>query len=127
MSRKFYLKDKEGYIKSEINIKSADKNMISGDCIDYYSWSSKEPGDYHYFAGFVIKWDACSHWYFSGEDYPDDKDSYYHICGEFGCKDFIDSYCFIWKVAYMLLESREFDLPEHIDEILKGYTIEESE
>ena len=128
MSRKFYLKDKEGYIKSEINIKEADKHSISGECIDYCSWSCDEkiPGEYHYFASFIIKWDSCSHWNFYGEDYPEDKDSYYHICGGSCGEEFLQSFSFIWKVAQMLLDNNYFEMPNYIDYILKDFTIEES-
>jgi hypothetical protein len=83
------------------------------------------------------KWDGCSHWYFYGEDYPDNKDSYYHICSSF--QNFITIMCFIWKIAgehnVKDLKTRNLDTVyteneyslELVDYVLDGYEIQECE
>lgn len=107
MKTTFYLKDKNrenGNIiaKFEIIENDTNKYSISGDCFYCTAWDGKtlNPIQWQYFVGVYLKWDACTHWWFRGEDYlEEDKDPYYHICGSYCFLDYISMMCFIWEVA----------------------------
>ena len=114
---KYYLIDPDGYVSSIFEIKKVDSHYADGDCYTVNAWDGEKiingvrmhmPFDgepMHYLAGVYCKWDACTHWYFLGEDHdPDpegssDGDSYYHICGARSFMEHIREMCFVWKVC----------------------------
>lgn len=80
-----------------------DTEKLEGSCHTPYSW--KPNGDIceeHFFADCSFKPDACTHWYFSGEDSDsgseDDFDGYYHICGTPCLDTHISTMLFMWEV-----------------------------
>lgn len=99
----YYLKDKSNNkIISRFDIKDATNTYLEGKCYNYWAWKENDyPCEYKFFAEIGIKWDACSHWYFYGEDYEveSNPENYYHICGSYSFTEFITNMCFIWEVA----------------------------
>lgn len=65
-----------------------------------HSWDNENHvTDKSFFAKGSVKWDACSHFTFDGEDYPRDNDSYYHICGVYHYINHMRMMQFILEVA----------------------------
>ena len=56
-----------------------------------------------YITDFTIKWDACSHFCFYGEDTllddPTREESYYHICGIYSYSVMIDTYLALVQIS----------------------------
>ena len=102
----YYLKSKNGYIVSSFEVINKTKANLIGICRNVTGWDSEtqEPCDYEYFAEINLKWDACTHWWFKGEDYTDDienceTEAYYHLCGSESFVQYIRAMCFVWKLA----------------------------
>ena len=95
-----------------MELTDGEKPCVNGHCYEVTGWSfeNKEPVNLHYLAGIYAKWDACTHWYFFGEDYDPEWndetkeiDGYYHLCGEGSFVRHIRLMCFIWKVISQLI------------------------
>ena len=56
-----------------------------------------------YISDFTIKWDACSHFCFYGQDTllddPTREESYYHICGIYSYSVMIDTYLALVQIS----------------------------
>lgn len=85
----------------------------------YFVFKSYEPHswdnectvlDKNFFAKGNVKWDACSHFTFNGEDYPHDNDNYYHICGVSTYLKHMRMMQFILEVASIEYGDRFFNL-----------------
>ena len=104
----YYLKNDDGYITHKFVVEDDDFHLV-GTCYEAYSWHvDNTPYEYSYIAGVYCKWDACTHWYFHGEDYDpeiedSDCDSYYHLCGGYTFLNHIKAMCFVWKLAEQIL------------------------
>lgn len=143
MSDVYYLKDtKTGYIEGKFVVKKADTSHVDGVCYDAVSWIGPDnPIDFQLLADVYCKWDACTHWYFEGEDYDpetathgDNPDGYYHLCSGDGFNHHIRLMCFVWKlVADIMGEDRvenyfEVDTTRKlVDLMLDGYEIVKAE
>lgn len=78
---KYNLIDEQGYVNSILRIYKQSLNAFFV-LSNVISWDNdKQPIEEQFVADVYFKWDACTHWNFYGEDYPTDKDSYYHLCG----------------------------------------------
>lgn len=127
----FRLIDKDGYCKSEFRCSRMSEASIEGELYNVTGWSAddkKSDLEYEFVSNAYIKWDACSHFRFYGEDYKEEKvaDSYYHICGDSGYFDFMRAIAFVFKVArdnMPLYDTEEFDNILKLN-LLEGYTIE---
>jgi len=77
-----------------------DGNLFS---VDGWSENSKkiDPQLINFVSQFHLKWDMCTHWWFSGQDHVNGKEiyPYYHLCGGLGVMDFIRGILFACKVA----------------------------
>lgn len=92
---------------------------IEGDIQIVTAWNATDSVPYQtsYFANVFAKWDGCSHFYFYGGDYDNDKekDSYYHICGIPDYIQHMRMYVFIYEVMVehvgyeKILEKEELD------------------
>lgn len=108
----YYLKDRDdGQIGYKFVVEEDDFRLV-GKCYEAYSWFvDGTPYEYDYVAGVYCKWDACTHWYFHGEDYVpginEDKDSYYHLCGGYSFMGHIIAMCFVWKLAEQIISNSE--------------------
>jgi hypothetical protein len=103
----YYLKDRDGRISHKFVVEDDDFRLI-GECYEACSWElDGTPYQYSYVAGVHCKWDACTHWYFSGEDYESEEieepDSYYHLCGGYSFIGHITAMCFVWKLAEQII------------------------
>lgn len=124
----YYLKDKEGLIGYKFVVDSDDFSL-SGTCYETYSWDIHgTPFEYSFVANVYCKWDACTHWYFYGEDYnPDaeldekEQDAYYHLCGGYSFMGHITAMCFVWKLAEQIISKD----PWTIRNSISGYTHDE--
>lgn len=131
----YYLKDTTDHnrIAAKFVVEN-DDYALTGKCYDAVSWySDGSPCDFHYVADVYCKFDACTHWYFYGEDYDPEsggeKDSYYHLCSTYGFNDHIRCMCFVWKLAHQLVDLDcyyfEDELTEQlVDMMLKDYFIQ---
>ena len=142
----YVLKDTQsGLIHSKFEVLVHCEAYIEGTCYAAIAWSGfdkRTPIEWEFIADTYCKADACTHWYFFGEDYdPESKAedngcSYYHLCGGYSFMNHLTSMCFVWKLMEMLLgETRDYATDsyyEHrrikqvIDLILDGYTIEKN-
>lgn len=147
----YYLRDNDDnrvVAKIDLDMKTSNQYCLSGNCYNATAWlcSDNENFEIHeweFVAGVYCKWDACTHWYFYGEDYnpeseDSDKDSYYHLCGAHRFAEHILGMCFVWRVAELwMCENRpangceytrevyqEAGVKELVDRILEGYSIE---
>lgn len=107
----YHLKDRDGMAGFKFVVEN-DDFCLQGKCYEAYSWlMNGAPYEYHFVAGVYCKWDACTHWYFYGEDYDpetgDDKDSYYHLCGGYSFIGHIIAMCFVWKLAEQIISESE--------------------
>ena len=140
-----YLRDKDGTIYAKFVVDRANRGGIEGRCYEATSWSGfdpkDEPIDWDFVADVYAKSDACTHWWFSGEDYDADsksedgnRDAYYHLCSQSGFMNHIRNMCFAWRAAEMLLmDGSDHDRlvmdnyrerkanDDIIDAVLKGY------
>lgn len=106
----YYLKNRDGEVSHKFEV-SDDDFCLSGKCYEAYAWDlNGTPLEYSFVAGVHCKWDACTHWYFYGEDYnPDaevdekEQDSYYHLCGGYSFMNHIVAMCFVWKLAEQII------------------------
>ena len=81
-----------------------------------------------------IKWDLCSHMYFTGEDsmLEDKPDSYYHVCGDYSYTKMAILPCALLEIAKKTIETN-FNCGDKINPVMesflevfrKNYTIEE--
>lgn len=138
---KFYLCQKTyEYPIATLEIENPNESyFFSGIIRTHNAWEpkTKEPleiGD-HFFASISIKWDACSHWFFHGEDSVSEEDagSYYHLCGSGSYATHIACIWFAWRVAEIYFEKmgREFldkgELSDHDQFFDTLYTIKATE
>ena len=108
----YYLKNKsDGMVSHKFEV-SDDDFCLNGQCYEAYAWElNGAPCEYSFVAGVHCKWDACTHWYFYGEDYKPDvddinekeQDSYYHLCGGYSFMRHITAMCFVWKLAEQII------------------------
>lgn len=125
----------KGYCIAEFRKKGVSDFCIEGDLYQVNSWSgdNNEPTDYNFISSVYMKFDACSHFHFYGEDYigkdtaEDDKDSYYHICGDNGYFVFIKAITFVYLIATKCIKGFDVEEFEKILSLnlLKDCTIEE--
>lgn len=76
LKRKFVLRDGDDIIGIFRIIDGAKAIVTSVE-----SWENGVPLDESFHSHSTVKWDGCSHIDYRGEDYPEDKDFYYHLCG----------------------------------------------
>lgn len=133
---------KSGFIHSKFEISVRCEAYVEGTCYAASSWDPNGiiPVNWEFVADTYCKADACTHWYFYGEDYdPESKSedngcSYYHLCGGYSFMNHLTSICFVWKLMEMLLgETRNYatesyyedrKIKQVIDLILDEYAIE---
>lgn len=140
----YYLISPDGEVVARFNICKRTSHAITGNCYSVVSWYDGEPYEYEFVANAYLKWDACTHWYFSGEDYDPEiedsmRDAYYHLCGGHCFMSHIRCMCFMWKLTETLLSetsgtSSTYDwyydderIKPMIDLVLKDYTIKKLE
>lgn len=143
----YYLMDSNGLIVAKFE---QDEDYMSGKCYECTSWVENVstgiydvPCDWSFVAKVFCKFDACTHWYFYGENYDaetnEEQDSYYHLCGPDCFARHIRYMCFIWKLAPMIMSKYDDlkdsigyindmyfenkDASELVETMLKGYTI----
>lgn len=123
MSEKYYLKNEHGYIIGIFEATDVDKHHVDGNCYQVTGWlcsNDNKPCEFKYVAGIYAKWDACTHWYFDGEDcLPNiydvrgerekEKDAYYHLCSDRGFADHVRLLCFVWKVVSRIISEKRED------------------
>lgn len=112
----YYLKDNNGQIGYKFVV-GDDDFCLQGKCYEAYSWNMDgTPYEYSYVAGVYCKWDACTHWYFRGEDYETEgeADSYYHLCGGYSFMGHIIAMCFVWKLAEQIISDCEHTKSLHV-------------
>lgn len=126
---KYILREKRSeMVVCEYRIRSVNEVRVSGEVLIPHTWNKDEPCEYDYFADVDVKWDGCSHFDFNGENYPEYKDGYYHICGGHSYLMFIRTMAFISEVARITMdkyqeETAEFNLIRNLN-LLNEYTIE---
>jgi hypothetical protein len=124
----YYLVDCDGRIVAKFE---QDKEYMSGACYECTSWVENgstgnydTPCDWSFVARVYCKYDACTHWYFCGEDYDaetnEELDGYYHLCGAYFFTRHIRHMCFIWKLAPMIISEDPY-FKEHMAYIDEGY------
>ena len=70
----------------------------------------------------TVKWDLCSHFYFTGEDTlleNGDWDSYYHICGDYSYLTMILSYLMVLDVAPKFFPN--FNCGDKLNSVIKEF------
>ena len=81
-----------------------------------------------------IKWDLCSHMYFTGEDsmLEDKPDSYYHVCGDYSYTKMAILPCVLLEIAkknfgesFNARDKVNFIMESFLEVFRKNYTIEE--
>ena len=90
-----------------------------------FSWAGGGGGDMpkdiylQYISEFQIGWDACSHFYFTGEDslIQEEPDQYYHVCGIYCYSVMIDTYLALIQIAKSL-----FTQPHQLENFVSPYT-----
>lgn len=138
----YILRDTQSdFIHSKFEVSVRCEAYIEGACYAAVCWTpDKMPIDWAFVADTYCKADACTHWYFFGDDYdPESKSedngcSYYHLCGGYSFMDHLTSMCFVWKLMEMLLgENRNYVADSYYDHerikqvinlVLDGYVIE---
>lgn len=132
---------KPGYIHSKFEVSVRCDAYVEGVCYAAVGWElDGTPVNWKFVADTYCKEDACTHWYFCGEDYDpeskseDDGCSYYHLCGGYCFIDYLTSMCFVWKLMEMLLSETRSCVTESyydservkqiVDMVLDGYVIE---
>jgi hypothetical protein len=64
-----------------------------------------------FLTSFYIKWDGCSHFYFTGEDSlqhkEEENDGYYHICGAYSYIIMINTFLASLAIAEKLIKNAE--------------------
>jgi hypothetical protein len=64
-----------------------------------------------FLTSFYIKWDGCSHFYFTGEDSlqhkEEENDSYYHICGAYSYIIMVNTLLASLAIAEKLIKNAE--------------------
>ena len=114
---------KTGHIHSKFEVSTRCEAYIEGVCYAAVCWEPNgTPVNWEFVADTYCKADACTHWYFFGEDYDpeskseDDGCSYYHLCGGYSFLDHLTSTCFVWKLMAMLLgETRGYATESYYD------------
>ena len=85
-----------------------DQAYIGMTVVEPCSWSSDDHKNLavQYITSAKVKFDLCSHFYYTGEDSFIDKepDSYYHICGDSSYLTMIITQCAILHIAKELIE-----------------------
>lgn len=78
-----------------------------------------------FLTSFYIKWDGCSHFYFTGEDTLQNNeegyDSYYHICGAYSYVIIINTFLAALEIATRLIESSEDLSCDYSDALMKEF------
>ena len=115
-----------------------DTDNLKGSCHTPYAWDvDGDIREEHFFADCSFKPDACTHWYFEGEDAnsgnDNDFDGYYHICGSECLDTHISTMLFMWEVnrhvvsmRYPWMEGEYSDnkrVNKMIDELLETHEI----
>lgn len=113
-----------------------DTEKLEGSCHTPYAWNIEgEILEESFFADCSFKPDACTHWYFEGEDADKgerDVDAYYHICGPETLDTHISAMLFMWEVnryvvsmryPWMESEYRHEHVNRMIDDLLKTHEI----
>lgn len=148
MGDTFILKcKKDNEILTKFEMTSEIENMFCGDCYSAIAWAAfdkKEVLNWEFVCHAYCKFDGCSHWWFYGEDFHDgndfvnDANSYYHLCGPECVFAHVRDICFVWKVAEQWLSEAypNIDIYDYygdherlnqiIDIILDDYIIEKA-
>lgn len=98
-----------------------------------YAWMDGKVIDKKFECEGYVKWDACSHLFYSGQDFENkkDKDSYYHRCGVYSYLDSIMSMQLILELAALKFGDKFGETEELIKlrkmEILRDCIIKEVE
>lgn len=134
--------DGSSYIEAVLAVKSYedgrkennDFSSLNARLMSVRTWNCDNmPSEGDFIANVYFKWDCCTHWYFYGEDYEDNRDNmnaYYHLCGT-GFADFMDCLGFVATV----LEDNFLTYEDSIKELSRfkllnmkeRYTIQELE
>lgn len=88
-----------------------DTDDMKGSCCTPYAWNTDGSiYEEHFFADCSFKPDACTHWWFEGEDRnsgkDEDLDGYYHICGPETLDTYISTMLFMWEVNRHVVSMR---------------------
>lgn len=136
MSKEYFLKNIETHdIIAKFEFRDT---PFTGSCYQAIAWdSSGLPIEWMFHSEIYAKIDACTHWYFRGQDYINECeiDSYYHLCGNGSFEDHIRLMCFVWKLEmdlYLKKNASDKNACDYIkadydtgllEVMLKGYEI----
>lgn len=88
---------------------------MTGSLFEVSSWvDDNKPCEIDFHAKCYIRWDACTHWWFSGEG--DDESSYCHLCGISSYISFMRRMLFTLQIAI-----EKIGEPDFCDDELKIY------
>lgn len=91
------------------------------------SWKSENNKNVRvqYVTSGSVKFDLCSHFYYTGEDSFIEKepDSYYHVCGDYSYRTMIITQCAILHIAKEVFEKNgtRFNCGDEFNSILKQF------
>lgn len=145
----YYLIDSQGLIRAKFE---QTDDYMTGNLYSCVGWSEDEasssvPYEWEYVAEVFCKSDACTHWWFYGENYNAERkekfDSYYHLCEPLFFMHHIRCMCFVWKLAPMIIAEDSFfnkytddinrdyfdseEIKQLVETMLKGYEIKKVE
>ena len=136
----WYLKDPSDHDRVIAKFEMTD-DYCTGNCWLAMAWDDEGPCHWHFVAEAYLKWDACSHWWFKGEDFDPEEDAkthdneidaYYHLCGAHIFSEHIRAMCFMWVVASRIHQNYRYydelkELNKFIDDILRGLVIDRAD
>lgn len=126
----------DGYCIAEFRRENTKDYCLEGELYRVDSWkcdANHTPLEYSFISNVYIKFDACSHFHFLGEDYigkntkKENRDGYYHICGDSGYLVFMKAISFAYLLATKCItnfDDKEFKNILSLN-LLKDCTIEE--
>ena len=122
-----YLKDSKDMVYAKFVVNRTSTGSVEGECYEAVAWedfSCTEVFKWSFVAYVYCKSDACTHWWFNGEDYDTDSksednsvDAYYHLCSQGGFMNHIRNMCFVWRAAEMLM----LDGSDHDKRVMDNY------
>lgn len=86
--------------------------------VDSWSYPDNKPIDEGFFSNNWVKWDGCSHFYFTGDSSVVEQDSYYHICG-------VDFYIKHMQLLWFSLKCWSFE-HENFDELEELFELDKN-
>lgn len=98
-----------------------------GKLYEVISWSEdNEPRELDFLVEGSVKWDGCSHFWFTGSD-EGDKDSYYHLCGVGSYLNFMRGLSFLYEIMIEKIGDKFLEKDEIVKlrelKLLEGYEV----